>query len=135
MVNYAERLYHAIVDLTTQIIPETTSNKELEELGKAFLGKKFKGVYSSDNAPKKPGYYIVNLDPSHMPGSHWVALFRNNRGAYVYDSFGRKGILPFKATYTESDPEQLTISTNCGARSLAWLILVDNWGIKKGLKI
>lgn len=134
MVNYAERLYHAIVDLTTQITPETTSNKELEKLGKAFLGKKFKGVYSSDTVPNKKGYYIVNLDPSHMPGSHWVAVLRDGR-TYVYDSFGRKDLLPFRATYTESDPEQLTVSTNCGARSLAWLILVDKWGIKQGLKI
>lgn len=131
----SERLYHQIVDEITQIIPHTTANKELQELGKAFLGKKFKGVFSSDTVPKKPGYYIVNLDPAGKPGSHWVGLFRRQSGDIVYDSFGRKDLLPFKAKYTERDPEQLKVSTNCGARSLAWLILVDKWGLKAGMEI
>lgn len=130
----SERIYHEIVDILTQIIPNTTSNHELDDLGKLFLGQKFGGVYSSDTLPKEKGYYIVNLDTSNMPGSHWVGVYRDDE-TYVYDSFGRENLLPIKAIYTENDKEQLTISTNCGARSLAWLILVDKWGIGAGLQI
>ena len=130
-----ELIYHHIVDEITQIIPQTTSNKELHELGKLFLGKKFRGVFPSDKVPTKQGYFLVNLDPSDQPGSHWVGVVRKGSRTYAYDSFGRKNLLPFKATYTESDPEQLIVSTNCGARSLSWLILVDKWGLQAGMEI
>ena len=54
----------------------------------------FKGVYSIDKIKslkfnERPIAMIINLDPSHLPGSHWVALFINeNNIAEYFDSFG-----------------------------------------------
>lgn len=40
-----------------------------------------------------PVAYVVNLDPAHLPGSHWVALYLDpvNGGEY-FDSYGSKPI-------------------------------------------
>src|SRR5271167_1590457 len=32
---------------------------------------------------------IVNLEPNHLPGSHWVAIYRRAAKGYYFDSFGR----------------------------------------------
>ena len=42
----------------------------------------FGGVYASDKLPvqvaKYPKAYVVNVDPSDRPGSHWVAFFSSS---------------------------------------------------------
>jgi hypothetical protein len=51
----------------------------------------FRGVYSSDNLPDKPGLLICNTDPSTKPGEHWISIYvdeSSGRGEY-FDSFGR----------------------------------------------
>lgn len=53
----------------------------------------FGGVYPSDLLPDIPihgkNHYIVNLDPSGEPGSHWVALIVNRAATSEYfDSYG-----------------------------------------------
>jgi hypothetical protein len=57
----------------------------------------FKGVFPSDMLPYKaslPINIIVNTDPSHMPGEHWVSISINKNGIGEYfDSFG---LPPFK---------------------------------------
>ena len=47
-------------------------------------------VFSRDNLPNtvKNGAYIVNLDEYHDIGTHWVALYVNNKTATYFDSFG-----------------------------------------------
>ena len=54
----------------------------------------FRGVYASDRLPISPrnGVYIINLDPSNLPGSHWVAVYLRNHLAEYFDSYG---LLPF----------------------------------------
>ena len=32
---------------------------------------------------------VVNLQPHHLPGSHWVAIYRRNGIGFYFDSFGR----------------------------------------------
>ncbi len=54
----------------------------------------FGGVGPIDCLPTsliiKPRSYIINLDESYKPGSHWVAVyFPVNGPAYYFDSFGR----------------------------------------------
>lgn len=54
----------------------------------------FRGVYPIDTLPnrvyKKPASFVVNTDPSYLPGTHWVAVFFPVRGhAEFFDSFGR----------------------------------------------
>ena len=53
----------------------------------------FVGVFAIDRLPQNVDKYktikmIVNLDPSHLPGSHWVAIYRRAQKAYYFDSFG-----------------------------------------------
>ena len=54
----------------------------------------FGGVYPIDLLPytliAKPRSFIINLDQSWKPGSHWVAVyFPVNGPAYYFDSYGR----------------------------------------------
>jgi len=139
---YAGQLYRQI--LKQVVIPltgdTTTFLSELERVGNKLLGTNFKGVYASDRIPKlnelKP-YAILNLDRTGEPGSHWIALAKEGKKTWVYDSFGRSHVKIIKGLQfsgngrvvnTDLDPEQGLTESNCGARSLAWLVLHDGWG-------
>ena len=56
---------------------------------------RFNSVFSRDNLPKrsstnkiKNGAYVINLDEYHDIGTHWIALYVNNKSATYFDSFG-----------------------------------------------
>ena len=51
---------------------------------------RFNGVFSRDNLPNsiKNGAYVINLDEYHDIGTHWVALYVNNKTIIYFDSFG-----------------------------------------------
>ena len=51
---------------------------------------RFNGVFSRDNLPNtiKNGAYVINLDEYHDIGTHWVALYSNNKTVTYFDSFG-----------------------------------------------
>jgi hypothetical protein len=52
---------------------------------------KFGGVLARDELPLHARHksYIINLDPSSLPGSHWVAVFfASNGSAEYFDSYG-----------------------------------------------
>ena len=51
---------------------------------------RFIGVYSRDNLPDKikGGAYVVNLDEYSDIGTHWIALYVNNKTVTYFDSFG-----------------------------------------------
>ena len=53
---------------------------------------RFNGVFSRDNLPNniKNGAYVINLDEYHDIGTHWVALYVNNKIVTYFDSFGVK---------------------------------------------
>ena len=55
---------------------------------------RFNGVFSRDNLPNniKNGAYVINLDEYHDIGTHWVALYVNNKIAIHFDSFGDEHI-------------------------------------------
>ena len=50
----------------------------------------FNGVFSRDNLPNtiKNGAYVINLDEYRDIGTHWVALYVNNKTGTYFDSFG-----------------------------------------------
>ena len=54
----------------------------------------FLGVFASDQLPSKltvtrPLALVVNTDPSHMSGSHWLAIYVDSSNtASFFDSFG-----------------------------------------------
>jgi hypothetical protein len=117
----------------------TTDNFELMRTGKHLLGDKFAGVYSSDQRPalsKKKPYAILNTKPTSSGGEHWVGLARmpSNGKNMHYDSFGRSHEQLFPSRWedeaidTELDVEQDERTTECGQRSLAWLLLFDQLG-------
>ena len=61
--------------------------------GDKFTKLSFKGVYAIDEMKliktiSYPSSFVINLDPSYKPGSHWVAMYfdRNGVGEY-FDSF------------------------------------------------
>ena len=51
---------------------------------------RFIGVYSRDNLPNKikDGAYFINFDEYYDIGTHWIALYINNKTVTYFDSFG-----------------------------------------------
>ena len=51
---------------------------------------RFNGVFIRDNlgSAVKNGAYVINLDECHDIGTHWVALYVNNKNVTYFDSFG-----------------------------------------------
>ena len=51
---------------------------------------RYNGVFSRDNlgSAVKNGVYVINLDEYHDIGTHWVALYVNNKTIKYFDSFG-----------------------------------------------
>ena len=51
---------------------------------------RFNEVYSRDNLPSKnkDGAYATNLDEYSDMGTHWIALYVNNKTVTYFDSFG-----------------------------------------------
>ena len=51
---------------------------------------RFIGVYSRDNLPDKikNGAYVINLDEYSDIGTHWIALYVNNKTVTYFDSLG-----------------------------------------------
>lgn len=52
------------------------------------------GVYPIDLLPRKitkvPAILVVNTDPSHKPGKHWILITVNKDVVYYFDSIGQK---------------------------------------------
>ena len=53
---------------------------------------RFNGVFSRDNLLNiiNNGAYVINLDEYDDIGTHWVALYVNNKIVTYFDSFGKK---------------------------------------------
>ena len=70
------------------ILPHLLTNFEIQ----AYYQNepRFNGVYSRDNFNDKikNGAYVINLDEYHDIGTHWVALYLNNKSDAYFDSFG-----------------------------------------------
>ena len=51
---------------------------------------RFNGVYSRDNLTDKikDGAYVINLDEYSDIGTHWIALYVNNKTVTYFDYFG-----------------------------------------------
>ena len=139
----AEKLYAECFKVAKNMVGnKTTFLTQLDKAGKKLFKRKFRGVYPSDKIPilnDLVPYCILNLDRSDQNGSHWIAVVKlpNKDEIMVYDSFGRhhKKIIPYlstsgngKVTNTDLDIEQRILSTDCGARSLGFLLCFDKYG-------
>ena len=70
------------------IPPHPLTNFEIEAHYQNQL--RFNGIYSSDNLSEKikDGPYVINLDEYSDIGTHWIALYVNNKTVTYFDSFG-----------------------------------------------
>ena len=68
--------------------PHPLTNFEIQEYYQNEPG--FNGAFSRDNlgSTVKNGAYVINLDEYHDIGTHWVALYVNNKTITYFDSFG-----------------------------------------------
>ena len=77
-------------------MPHPLTNFEIQEYYQNE--PRFNGVFSRDNLPNnnnnnnnnniKNGAYVINLDEYRNIGTHWVALYVNNKTIMYFDSFG-----------------------------------------------
>jgi hypothetical protein len=124
---------------------KSTTNHQLDTIGKQLFGAKYIGTFSQSYKPKKKPdhqYFIINTDLANMPGVHWVAVVKNKNTYYIYDSFGRtsKRLLP---VFTQGrliidsdyDAEQFGDSEICGQLCLSFLQVVKEFGIRNALLI
>ena len=93
----------------------TTSETQLLNAGRSLFGKRFAGVFASNERRPKKGFMIVNTEPRGSSGEHWCAV----ADGVFYDSYGRDA---------SGDAEQSMQEKNCGQRSLAWLITYHDLG-------
>ena len=65
---------------------------------------RFIGVYSRDNLPDriKDGAYVINLDEYSDIGTHWIALYVNNKAVTYFDSFGVEHIPKEKKRFIDN---------------------------------
>jgi hypothetical protein len=150
MSNRAKKIYDALVsDVEDTIGSGSTLDETLDNYGKKVIGQQFGGVFPSDRIPDSMArgtkYFIVNKDKHNQPGSHWIGVVVYRKRMFFYDSFGRSvpmlvpelrqfqlqhGLslsVPMRAI---SAPEQQIREENCGARSMAWLILFNRMGFR-----
>lgn len=110
----------------------TTTTTDLNRMGKALFGKKYKGTHSAAMHLSVPrmlmqiGDCCILNTTSRMPGEHWVAFARGKKQIYAYDSFGRH--VSQLASDADMDAEQAILESNCGQRCLAWLMVFIRHG-------
>lgn len=67
----------------------------------------FQGVFAADTLPRNvqgPAVLVVNTDPAHFEGSHWVAICINSFGrGEFFDSLGLPPIVPHHRRFMESN--------------------------------
>ena len=73
--------------------PHPLTNFEIQEYYQNET--RFNGIFSRDNLPNsiKNGAYVIYLDEYHDIGTHWVALYVNNKIVTYFESFGVEHIV------------------------------------------
>jgi len=67
------------------------ANELISFLKQVNFRRNFGGIFAADTVPKslkKNHFIIVNLDPQHLPGSHWIGVVRLNNLVECFDSLG-----------------------------------------------
>lgn len=144
----AEAIYNKLLTHITHKLlgNNTTFMGELNNIGNRLFKKKYIGTFASDRIPvlKNNEMVILNLDKTGQSGSHWIAVKKIGKNAYVYDSFGRKSYKIIPSIFnsgngniidTDYDAEQNINENDCGARSMAFLILITYFGVDYAMLI
>jgi len=132
-----------------------TTDLQLHKFSKKLLGSCFIGVFPSDvkasaifhNCQKNGDYYfIINVDGSNEPGSHWmaVAYIKSINKFIIYDSYARKmkKLIPsfvktigYKYIDANAKSDQTDREENCGARSISFLVFLKKYGLQEARMI
>ena len=111
-----------------------TSDKFLLQLAE-MIGVKINQIKTKDNfvGKAKDGYYIINLDDSEGPGTHWTVMRITPKFCIYFDSFGlpapqdiikyaRKRIIVYN-----NDQVQDIMSDACGYYCLDFIKFFDKY--------
>ena len=92
----------------------------------------FDGVYSKNELPelKPTKFYIINLEDSDKPGSHWTAFYYSPTTSIYFDSYG---FVPPKLVdekignyiFNDKDIQDFEASS-CGYYALAFILFLHN---------
>ena len=110
---------------------KTTNNYQLEEYANK-LKLPLNNILMRDemNKLKNDGFYIINLDSSNNPGTHWTSLYFHPLNSYYFDSFGfvpplevEQKIKPY--IYNDADIQDFN-SEACGYYALAFIKFLND---------
>ena len=126
-----------------------SSDVPLDRVGRKLFGKKWLGIFASDvkanvfskNITTGLNYSIINVDGSGEPGSHWLSVIFDTKSDlfYIWDSYARKStklipkfakMLGYRYIDINKKGDQGDEETNCGARSMAFILFVKKHGLK-----
>ena len=87
-------------------------------LEKDSLTKKiFLGAYARNELPKQPTYpscFIINTEPRHQSGGHWLAVFYNKNGfCDFFDSYGHSPSYFGLHTFLQKTSNGWTFNKRC----------------------
>lgn len=125
----------------------TTTNEELDDLGKKYLGDSYGGCLPADVfvdkmldfQDKNGTIYIVNDENRDENGGHWLTFIDDPEGLLAYDSYGQD-IIDYNPLFEKisfeqdrKDREQRFLDEknpeyNCGPRALSAGIVYKNLG-------
>jgi len=99
-----------------------------------YLSKHFSGTFPIDKIPdkiKKKTFFVCNLDPSFLNGSHWICFIRlSSDEIEIFDSLGFRPELvfpylkfqkPFNIIFNTS-PVQSKTSNQCGKFVITFIV-------------
>ena len=114
-------------------IPERALfESEIDNYARSIIPN-FIGVFNRERLPYLSKYknvaFIVNLDDLEGKGTHWVAIRKNKKYIYYFDSFGNlpppneitKMAKNFKLYYNTTNLQSFDL-TNCGKLSIEFLL-------------
>ena len=115
----------------------STTNIELNRLGKAIFGELFLGVFTSDQFPKyiRDGQmFIINNKSSKSDGEHWLSFIKSSKNKdhkpllYGYDTYNRdiRKLSPYfrnkRFINANTNRDESFFQMDCGQRSFCFLI-------------
>lgn len=141
------------MDVESVLGNEITDNKQLDVFMDRYPKINYIGAYDKKTTKKliptmKNNSYLIGNTKNE--GEHWFVVYKYNKNRYItYDSFGRniKQLINYKNpnldfVSTLPDREQQSVylndffeEVNCGARSIAWIIFNNKYGLQKGMLI
>ena len=119
-----------------------TDNLQLTNLGMMLFGDDYLGTFTADKMPKRikeNQCFILNTDSSRSSNKmgHWCGFYKINGKLWFYDSYSRskeklskfwKNKRMYNANTTDRD--QSYTSSDCGSRSMAFLVVFRKYGDK-----